>query len=70
MKLFALVVPFFLSGCIYQSVNSNDIESGTKICEIRGSKVQEIQASFVGTENVVCTNRSAYSITEYNLTAK
>lgn len=71
MRLFVFVfVPFFLSGCFYQSINSNDIENGTKICENRGSKVQEIQASFSGSETVVCTDRMEYWINSKTLNAK
>ncbi len=54
--LIALILAFNLTGCMWQTVNHNDIDSAIAIC---GSydKVQEIHANWVGGETVVCTNR-------------
>lgn len=56
MKYFSILIPFVLSGCVYQSVNQNDIQTSIKVC---GSleQIVEINAHWNGTEKVMCANR-------------
>jgi hypothetical protein len=55
-KLFIFIVPFALTGCIYQAVSAYDIERATKHC---GSleNVVEIRADAFGGENVLCKGK-------------
>lgn len=62
MKRIFLLLVFTLQGCIYQSVNINDISMATKKCASESnSEVVSIEASFAGTEGVTCSNRKSYS---------
>lgn len=51
-----------LSGCMAQTVNSNDIETGTKICAKHNSAVVEIEAWWSGGEYVRCSNRQRFNL--------
>lgn len=51
-----------LSGCMVQTVNSNDIETGTKICAKHNSAVVEIEALWYGGEYVRCSNRQRFNL--------
>jgi ribosomal protein L27 len=62
-----LILPFFLSGCFYQSVDSNDIETGKIICRSKGADLVSINSFSIGRETVFCSNRVTYRISEYNL---
>lgn len=49
-----------LSGCLYQSVNSYDLDRATKVCE--GYEVVEITANFVGVETTTCSDGKKYKL--------
>ena len=59
-----------LTGCIYQSVNRNDIEAGVIICADNGAELVSIDSVFMGLEQVVCSNRKIYTINPNNLPKK
>lgn len=59
-----------LTGCIYQSVNRNDIEAGVIICAANGAELVSIDAIFLGVEEVACSNRKSYTIKTDNLPKK
>lgn len=63
---FSGLVAIGLTGC-YQSVNLNDIESAAIICGGL-DKIVQIDASFLGQENVVCASRVEIPI--YDKTVK
>jgi hypothetical protein len=62
MKNLILIISLFLSGCIFQTVNSNDIETAEKICENTNSKIVNITADCLGFEYVMCSNRTTYRL--------
>jgi hypothetical protein len=51
-----------LTGCMYQSVNSNDIEAANKLCASKDAIVIAIQAHATGSEFVLCSNRALYKL--------
>ena len=59
-----------LTGCIYQTVNSNDIEAGVIICAANGAELVSVDAYFIGAEEVACSNRESYTIKPDNLPKK
>jgi hypothetical protein len=62
MKKLVLILCIALSGCMWQTVNSNDIRSAIRICG-NMNEVVEISATFLGTETVLCENRKEIMIT-------
>ena len=56
-----------LTGCIYQNVDTSDIESAIIICASKGANVVSISSYSFGSEEVVCSNRLTYAISENNL---
>lgn len=56
MKRLAVILVLALSGCMYQSVNQNDIQTAINAC---GSleNIESIDANFLGIEDALCTNR-------------
>ena len=65
MKKLIVIMCVALSGCMWQTVNSNDIRSAERICG-DSTKVVEISANFLGEETVFCENRKKYLITREN----
>lgn len=61
-KFFIIIPVFFLSGCFYQTVNMNDIESAFYICAKEQAQIVDIKSSFEGREWVTCSNRRSYHI--------
>ena len=59
-----------LTGCIYQSLNHNDIESGVIICAANGAELVSIDSVFTGEEKVACSNRKIYTVNPDNLPKK
>jgi hypothetical protein len=49
------VLAFQLSGCLYQSVDSDDIEQAKAFCNEKGASVYKILSHFTGSEYVICT---------------
>ena len=62
MKSLILATVLALSGCMYQSVNSDDIVAATKKCATENSTVVDISALALGGETVTCSNRKSYGI--------
>lgn len=62
MKKLIIILSLFLTGCFYQTVNSNDIEVATEICAAEKAKIVEITSTFLGVEGVTCSNRKKYLI--------
>jgi hypothetical protein len=62
MKKLVLILCIALSGCMWQTVNSNDIRSAIRICG-NMNEVVEISATFLGTETVLCENRKEIMMT-------
>ena len=56
-----------LTGCMYQNVDTSDIESAIIICASKGANVVSISSYFVGREEVMCSNRLNYAISRHNL---
>ena len=56
-----------LTGCIYQNVDTSDIESAIIICASKGANVVSISSYSFGTEEVTCSNRLTYAIGGHNL---
>lgn len=57
-KLLAILfATLALQGCIWQTINANDIETANKICASMDSTVTEVTAEFSGKEWVMCSNR-------------
>lgn len=58
-SIFVIAAALTLSGCAYQSVNNNDIQTAIKVC---GSldNVVEVSALFQGSERVVCSDRKKH----------
>lgn len=44
----------FLQGCMYQSVDSNELIRAQAFCESKGSKIANINSYAVGITRVVC----------------
>ncbi len=53
----SVLLSLLLTGCYYQTVNINDIESATAICAKYKSTVVLIRADVFGDEKVICSNR-------------
>lgn len=62
MKKLIVILCVALSGCMWQTVNENDIRAAIRTC---GSlhEVSEISATFIGTETVMCENRKETLLT-------
>ena len=62
MKKLIIILSLALSGCMWQTVNENDIRAAIRTC---GSlqEVAEISATFIGTETVLCENRKETLLT-------
>lgn len=58
-SIFVIASAFTLSGCMYQTVNLNDMQTAIKAC---GSfeNIVAIEASFLGSETVRCIDRTAH----------
>ena len=56
-----------LTGCIYQTVDVDDIKAAVLICAKNNSEVVEVQALFTADEKVLCSNRKTYVISPDNL---
>jgi len=48
-----------LSGCFYQTVNLNDIQTAIKACDSL-ENIVEIQSEFIGAEKVRCIDRTVH----------
>ena len=57
-----LLASLTLSGCFYQTVNSNDIDSANQICKNQNSTVVDIKATNMGNEYVLCSNRKSFRL--------
>lgn len=57
--IFAIVPALALSGCFYQTVNLNDMQTAIKACD-SFENIVEIEATFFGTEKVRCIDRTAH----------
>lgn len=53
--LLTILLATQLTGCVYQSVNSHDIQRAQKICEYHKSEIVSIDASALGSEFVNCS---------------
>ncbi len=62
MKKLIVIMCVALSGCMWQTVNSNDIRAAIRICG-NINEVVEISATFIGTETVLCENRKEILMT-------
>ena len=62
--LLTLLLSLSLTGCFYQSVNSNDIETAQAVCLKNQATVVEIRAHIIGSELVVCSNRKSFQLQE------
>lgn len=56
MKYLLLLPTILLTGCLWQSVNHNDIETAIRVCGGL-EHVVEIHALATGSESVICSNR-------------
>jgi len=63
MRYIMLPLVLALSGCFYQTVNNNDIQTAIKVCGSLNNIV-EISANFVGDERVMCTDRTDNYLSE------
>jgi hypothetical protein len=63
MRYIMLPLVLALSGCFYQTVNNNDIQTAIKVC---GSldNIVEISSHVTGQENVECIDRTTHVLTE------
>jgi hypothetical protein len=52
-----------LSGCFYQTVNLNDIQTAIKACDSL-ENIVEIQSEFIGAEKVRCIDRTVQWLDE------
>jgi hypothetical protein len=55
--LLSLMLAFSLSGCMWQSINSHEIERARIFCERKGERIEYITESFVGDTKVTCSDR-------------
>lgn len=62
MKSLILASVLALSGCVYQSVNTDDIAAATKKCTEENSTIVSIASHAAGLESVTCSNRKTYGI--------
>lgn len=63
MKILTLIFLLsMLSGCMYQSVNMDDIYAATKKCAENHALVVDINANWLGYETVTCSDRKKYHI--------
>ena len=60
MKALLLVV--LLSGCMYQSINTDDMAVAEIKCTSENATVVSIAANAFGGETVTCSNRKDYAI--------
>lgn len=58
----ALFILANLQGCVWQTLSSDDIARGEKICAKRNAMVVEMSATFVGTEQVACSDNTTWNI--------
>ena len=57
MKHIILVLPFFVSGCFYQSINNTDLRKAVYTCN-GVENIAYIESTALGDEIVRCTNKS------------
>ena len=65
-KMKLILIPIFtvlLTGCFYQTVNKNDLDTAIKGCGGLES-VSEVTSNWMGNETVVCTNRRVIYLDE------
>lgn len=58
-SILAIVPALALSGCFYQTVNLNDMQTAIKACD-SFENIVAIEASFLGSETVRCIDRTAH----------
>lgn len=64
MKLILIpILSMSLSGCLYQTVNKNDLDTAIKACGGL-ENVSEVTSSWIGNETVICTNRREIYLNE------
>lgn len=59
--LIALLLPVFLSGCLYQTVNMFDLQRAAWACKDKGG-IFEVWANFAGDEGVTCVNGTSVAL--------
>ena len=57
MKYVVLAIPFFISGCFYQSIDNIDLRKAIHTCKSI-ENIAYIESTAVGDEIVRCTNKS------------
>ena len=57
MKHIILVLPFFVSGCFYQSIDNTDLRKAVYTCN-GVENIAYIESTALGDEIVRCTNKS------------
>lgn len=57
MKHIILVLPFFVSGCFYQSINNTDLRKAVYTCN-GVENIAYIESTALWDEIVRCTNKS------------
>jgi len=66
MKYLIVLLTLSLSGCFFQTINSEDIKNADLICKKNNSYTVEISSAFDGREVVTCSNLIDYTISHYN----
>lgn len=60
---FVIMSALTLSGCLYQTVNLNDMQTAIKACD-SFEQIVEIEASWIGTEHVRCIDRTRHILNQ------
>ena len=63
MKTFILIlITFMLSGCLWQTIDINDIKRATEICAKMNSTVFSISVKADATVSTICSDYKKYSL--------
>jgi outer membrane lipoprotein-sorting protein len=61
--LMLIMLALALQGCMWQTVNESDMRTAARVCGSMNNVV-EISANFVGSETVICEDRTKHLLKE------
>jgi hypothetical protein len=61
--IISIMLALALQGCMWQTVNESDMRTAAQVCGSMNNVV-EISASFIGTETVICEDRTKHLLKE------
>lgn len=61
--LISIMLALALQGCMWQTVNESDMRTAARVCGSMNNVV-EISANFVGSETVICEDRTKHLLKE------